>query len=200
MTAHAQPPDAEIKAISHFVAVSGERQAGRQLELIRQAAPAFRDWFSTTGMPDWIGTFDLVSLPYPTRFGLFRAAMTPAPYLSLTHRLIVVRWHDTDGRPRTLLFEPTDVELARRTPYFARLSGSTPNIVRACILASARRRADASAERRHRRQRRRLDHVRPSAHAGRAALDRHDRAGARSLGGRACEAAAPQRETHRAAR
>jgi hypothetical protein len=129
MTGQVQPPHAEIKAISHFVAVSGERQAGRQLELIRQAAPGFRNWFSSTGMPDWIGTFDLVSLPYPTRFGLFRAAMTPAPYLSLTHRLVVVRWHDSDGRPRTLLFEPTDVELARRTPYFARLRASTPNVV-----------------------------------------------------------------------
>jgi hypothetical protein len=128
MTAHVQPPNAEIKAISHFTAVSGERQPGRQLELIRQAAPGFRDWFRTTGMPDWIGTFDLVSLPYPTRFGLFRAALTPTPYLSLTHRLVIVRWHDEDGRPRTLLFEPTDVELARRTPYFARLSESTPNI------------------------------------------------------------------------
>jgi hypothetical protein len=78
-------------------------------------------------MPDWIGTFDLVSLPYPTRFGLFRAAMSPAPFLSLTHRLVIVRWHDRNGRPRVLLFEPTDVELARRTPYFARLSQSIPN-------------------------------------------------------------------------
>ena len=76
MTAHAPPPNGEISAISHFVAVGSERQPGRQLELIRQAAPAFRDWFRTTGMPDWIGTFDLVSLPYPTRFGLFRAAMS----------------------------------------------------------------------------------------------------------------------------
>ena len=77
-------------------------------------------------MPDWIGTFDLVSLPYPTRFGLFRAAISPAPYLSLTHRLVVVRWREPDGKSRVLLFEPTDVELARRTPYFARLRESTP--------------------------------------------------------------------------
>src|SRR5580700_3688731 len=120
------PPVGEITAISHFAAVARERQPGRQLERIRQAAPGFREWFRTTGMPDWIGTFDLVSLPYPTRFGLFRAAITPAPFLSLTHRLIVVRWREPDGKPRVLLFEPTDVELARRTPYFARLSESTP--------------------------------------------------------------------------
>jgi hypothetical protein len=126
MATHVPPLVGEISAISHFAAVARERQPGRQLDLIRQAAPGFREWFRTTGMPDWIGTFDLVSLPYPTRFGLFRAAISPAPYVSLTHRLVVVRWREPDGKPRVLLFEPTDVELARRTPYFARLSESTP--------------------------------------------------------------------------
>jgi hypothetical protein len=33
-----------------------------------------------------------VSLPYPTKFGLFRAALTPSPYLVITNRMIVVRW------------------------------------------------------------------------------------------------------------
>jgi hypothetical protein len=126
MATHVPPPVGEISAISHFAAVAREPQPGRQLDLIREAAPEFRAWFRGTGMPDWIGTFDLVSLPYPTRFGLFRAAISPAPYLSLTHRLVVVRWREPDGKSRVLLFEPTDVELARRTPYFARLSESTP--------------------------------------------------------------------------
>jgi len=96
MATHAQPPNGEIGSISHFAAAANERLPGRQLELIRQAAPGFRDWFRATGMPDWIGTFDLISLPYPTRFGLFRAALSPAPFLSLTHRLVIVRWHDPD--------------------------------------------------------------------------------------------------------
>jgi hypothetical protein len=126
MAVYVPPPVGEITAISHFAAVAREAQPGRQLDLIRQAAPGFREWFRATGMPDWIGTFDLVSLPYPTRFGLFRAALSPAPYLSLVHRLVVVRWREPDGKPRVLLFEPTDVELARRTPYFSRLSASTP--------------------------------------------------------------------------
>ena len=126
MATHVPPPVGEISAISHFAAAAREPQPGRQLDLIRKAAPEFRAWFRTTGMPEWIGTFDLVSLPYPTRFGLFRAAISPAPYLSLTHRLVVVRWREPDGKSRVLLFEPTDVELARRTPYFARLSESTP--------------------------------------------------------------------------
>jgi len=108
--------------------VRAEVQPGRQLQLIQAAAQRFRQWFSSTGMPDWVGTFDLTTLPYPTRFGLWRAARSPAPFLTLTHRMVVVRWRDPDGKPHTLLFEPTDTELARRTPYFARLSASTPDV------------------------------------------------------------------------
>src|SRR5205807_2621179 len=88
-----------------------------------------RSWFRSTGTPDWIGTFDLVTLPYPTRFGLYRAAMSPVPFVTLTHRMLVIRWREPDGHPRTLLFEPTDTELARRTPYFARLSERTPDVL-----------------------------------------------------------------------
>jgi hypothetical protein len=62
-------------------------------------------------MPDSVVTCDLVTLPYPTKFGLFRAAATPAPFLSITNRMLVIRWTDTSGRRRTLLFEPSDVDL-----------------------------------------------------------------------------------------
>jgi hypothetical protein len=115
--------------IEHFAAAEAEAQPGRQLELMRLAAIEFRRWFAGTGSPDWVGTFDLSTLPYPTRFGLYRAALSPSPFLTLTHRLMVIRWREPDGRPRVLLFEPTDVELARRTPYFARLSERTPDVL-----------------------------------------------------------------------
>ncbi|HEY5853862.1 MAG TPA: hypothetical protein VIW24_07365 [Aldersonia sp.] len=73
----------------------------------------------TTGMPDSVATADLVTLPYPTRFGLFRASSAIAPFLSITNRMIVVRWTESGGRKRTLLFEPSDHEFGRYTPYFA---------------------------------------------------------------------------------
>jgi hypothetical protein len=116
------PLPAGWQRIDHFAAADAEPQAGAQLTLVRQAAPRFRDWFATTGTPDYVGTYDLVSLPYPTRFGLFRAHLTPAPFLTITNRLVVIRWHEPDGRARTLLFEPSDVALGANTPYFARLS------------------------------------------------------------------------------
>lgn len=108
--------------VDHFAAADAAPQPGEQLRLIREAAPRFRDWLVLSGCPDFVGTYDLVSLPYPTRFGLFRAARTPVPYLTITNRLVVVRWHEPDGRPQTLLFEPSDVELGANTPYFRRLA------------------------------------------------------------------------------
>jgi hypothetical protein len=117
-----------FRRIDHFANADAERQPGTQLRLINEAAPRFREWFASTGTPDYVGTFDLVSLPYPTRFGLFRAHLSPAPYITITNRLVVIRWRDPDGKPRTLLFEPSDVELGANTPYFARMAKNTERL------------------------------------------------------------------------
>jgi hypothetical protein len=130
MTSTATPPTGApptgLARIEHFTEADAAEQTGVQLRLVREAAPRFREWFAGTGMPDYVGTFDLVSLPYPTKFGLWRAALTPVPFLTITNRLMVIRWKDPDGRPRTLLFEPSDVQLGANTPYFRNLSDSMP--------------------------------------------------------------------------
>ena len=127
MTTIADRPAASsaLARIDHFEAADRAATTGAQLHAIREAAPAFREWFAATGRPDLVSTHDLVSLPYPTKFGLFRAARTPAPYLTITNRLLIVRWRD-DVRTRTLLFEPSDVELGKNTPYFAAMLARTP--------------------------------------------------------------------------
>ena len=102
---------------------------GARLKAARAQGEAFRREFATTGVPDSIETCDLVTLPYPTRFGLFRASRALAPFLSITNRMLVIRWHDSDGRLRTLLFEPSDVELGKYTPYFDKLTQRTPDVV-----------------------------------------------------------------------
>lgn len=103
---------------------------GARLRRAREAAGVFRREFAATGTPDTVGTYDLVSLPYPTKFGLWRAGLSPVPFVTITNRMVVVRWHDTDGRRRTLLFEPSDVELDANTPYFKALAARTPDRVR----------------------------------------------------------------------
>ena len=120
--------------IDVFAAAAAERHPGRQLELIREAAPRFREWLSATGTPDQVRTCDLVTLPYPTRFGLWRAAISPTPFLTITNRMLIVRWQEEDGRPRTLLFEPTDIDLARNTPFFVDLERRTPSLLAGLFL------------------------------------------------------------------
>ncbi|MEU6556373.1 hypothetical protein ABZ915_39930 [Streptomyces sp. NPDC046915] len=102
---------------------------GGRLRTARAEAGAFRGEFASTGTPDSVVTCDLVTLPYPTRFGLFRASRAIAPFLSITNRMLVIRWHDSDGRPQVLLFEPSDVELGRYTPYFDNLAQRTPGVL-----------------------------------------------------------------------
>lgn len=99
---------------------------GAHLRLVREAASDLRGEFAATGTPDWVTTVDLYGLPYPTGFGLYRAAVSPVPFVTITNRMMVIRWTDSDGTPRTMLWEPSDVELDRNTPYFASLAEKYP--------------------------------------------------------------------------
>ncbi|WP_109365514.1 hypothetical protein [Mycobacteroides chelonae] len=103
---------------------------GARLRATRTSALDFRSEFAATGRPDSVTTHDLISLPYPTRYGLFRAAMSPAPFVTITNRMLLVRWTEPDGTRRTLLFEPSDHELDSYTPYFAELQRRTPGAAR----------------------------------------------------------------------
>lgn len=102
---------------------------GARLRLARAQAEAFRVELASTGTPDSVATCDLISLPYPTRFGLFRASRAIAPFLSITNRMLVIRWTESDGRSKVLLFEPSDHEQGRYTPYFDNLSQHTPGFL-----------------------------------------------------------------------
>ncbi|MGW7296393.1 hypothetical protein [Streptomyces sp. NPDC054829] len=107
-----------------------EEPPGARLRAARRQAAAFRAEFASTGTPDSVVTCDLVTLPYPTRFGLFRASKALAPFLSITNRMLVIRWTESDGRKRVLLFEPSDHERGRYTPYFDSLARRTPGVLR----------------------------------------------------------------------
>ncbi|MFD6450417.1 hypothetical protein ACFWF3_06510 [Nocardia sp. NPDC060220] len=116
-----------VDSLTDLSAISGG--LGARLTAIRAQAVAFKQEFLGTGTPDSVTTCDLVTLPYPTRFGLFRASRAIAPFLAITNRMLVIRWRESDGTPRVLLFEPSDVELGRYTPYFDKLVERTPDMV-----------------------------------------------------------------------
>ena len=125
----ARERDLPFSPLHSFTEAARATTSGAQLRLIREAAPRFRDDFRATGTPDSVATYDLVTVPYPTAYGLFRAARSPLPYLAMSNRMLIVRWRDADGRRRTLLWEPSDVELARNVPFYADLARITPRLI-----------------------------------------------------------------------
>ena len=124
-----------MKTIDIFEESDRQTLPGRQLAAIREAAPAFHDWFSATGTVRAVRTFDLVGLPYPTEYALFRAhSQIASPFVRITNRFLVVQFDDHDGVLRTLLVGPTDVELAENTAYFEALGARLPGAVQSVAV------------------------------------------------------------------
>ncbi|MEZ4409226.1 MAG: hypothetical protein R3A52_22570 [Polyangiales bacterium] len=67
-----------------------------------------------------VRTLPLTTLLYPTRYAFGGAALSPAPFVTLTHRCLLVQFRQ-GAALKTLLFNPTDIDRARRAPYFARV-------------------------------------------------------------------------------
>jgi hypothetical protein len=77
-------------------------------------------------LPEYVGTFDLARVPYPSEYAFFRARRRGSPLITFTNRMIVVRWRERTGARQTLLWEPSDVSLGRNVPFYVDLARSTP--------------------------------------------------------------------------
>jgi hypothetical protein len=115
------------------------------LDVIVEAAPDLKRAIVASGRPRGVATGDLLAYPYPTSFGLWRAARSPAPFLWLTSRMLVVQWEEPlpkrgragpATRRRTLLWCASDHERAASTPVAIRFRAST--VVPERFLASPR--------------------------------------------------------------
>jgi hypothetical protein len=109
---------------------------GAALAAVVEAAPDLKRAVVDTGQVGGVTTGDLVTFPYPTSFGLWRAARSPAPLLWLTARFLVVQWEEPTGprrrgreratRLRTLLWGAFDVDRAATVPAALHLGPRVP--------------------------------------------------------------------------
>ncbi len=97
-----------------------ETRHGAQLRAVRRAAERVRDGLAGGPRCIAVRTLPLTTLVYPTRYAFWAAAFAPAPFVTLTHRCVLVQFFQ-QGELRHLLFNPTDIDGARATPFFARL-------------------------------------------------------------------------------
>ena len=93
---------------------------GPQLRAIRRGAERLRDRLASGPRAVAVRTMPLSTVPYPTRYAFWAAALSPAPMVTMTHRCLLVQFLQ-QGELKNLLFNPTDIVGARATPFFARL-------------------------------------------------------------------------------
>jgi glyoxylase-like metal-dependent hydrolase (beta-lactamase superfamily II) len=99
--------------------------AGSRTEAVRTAAGRLKQRLKQAPRAQSVRTFDLITLPYPTKYGLGGVARVAAPFLMMTNRMQIVTFVD-EGVTRRLLVNPSDHERNEATPFFARLRDQAP--------------------------------------------------------------------------
>jgi hypothetical protein len=87
-------------------------------DAVMRGAKAIRERFDAEKPVVAVRTLPLATAVYPTKFAYWGTAFSPAPYVTLALNALLVQFRQR-GRVKNLLFEPTDVEGAKRTPFYA---------------------------------------------------------------------------------
>jgi hypothetical protein len=117
-TSHADPV---LRPLDCFAGVRRHPTPSDRLAAIRRQARAFREQMLDGPIARLVRSFDLVKVPYPTRYALRDACSLPTPYVHILNRLLVIQF-DTPHGVKTLLGEPLDRIGNAQTPFFNRLA------------------------------------------------------------------------------
>src|SRR5215208_7893174 len=88
----------DLTRLPELDAAWAEPTAGGRLTAVRRAARALHDRLTDSGPVTAVRTFDLVTFPYPTRFGLDGAALAVAPFVMMRNRVQLVQTRAVDAR------------------------------------------------------------------------------------------------------
>lgn len=94
---------------------------GPRVEALRVAGRALGDELRRSPKVRGVKTLDNATLPYPTRFAFNGAVPLPWPFVTMIHRTLLVEVVTEAGLKR-ILFNPSDAEAARATPFFTKLA------------------------------------------------------------------------------
>ncbi len=117
------PVDARIpwvRKIHDLDEAWGMSTAGARCEALRQRGAMVGDALREGAKVGGVVTLPLTTLLYPTTFAFNRAVPLPNPYVVMTHRTLLVQVETDEGR-KNILFNPTDIDASRKTPFFAKL-------------------------------------------------------------------------------
>lgn len=109
-----------FQRIPHFDGTRDDLRPLRRVEAVRAAAQDFRHDMLTRPRVRFYKSFELVRVPYPSKFAYLNAFALPTPFVHLCNRLFVIQFDSAEGL-KTLLVGPSDWEHQRETPFFAQL-------------------------------------------------------------------------------
>lgn len=133
-----QLSDIGARTIPEFDGVHDVWPRGDRLQAVREAATAYKTRFKAQGQVRAVKSIDIAAAPYPTSFAFHDAAKAPhVPLLAFINRMIVVQYDDFDGKPRTLVFEPTVAAGSAEAPFYRQLQATMDKIPGANKFAEA---------------------------------------------------------------
>lgn len=109
-----------VRKVHHLDEARGIRSAGRRLEAMRRAALRLGDELREDPAVVAVRTIPVSDLVYPTKFAFQNALRLPYPYVTMRHRCLLVQVQTEDGL-KNILFNPTDRQSSRETPFFKQL-------------------------------------------------------------------------------
>jgi glyoxylase-like metal-dependent hydrolase (beta-lactamase superfamily II) len=92
---------------------------GPKLRAVRSAGEELHEQLSRGPRVICVRSLPVTTLGYPTKYAFWNAQISPAPFVIMTHRALLVQFL-AKGDIKTLLFNPTDDVAARQTPFFER--------------------------------------------------------------------------------
>jgi hypothetical protein len=123
----------ELRPLTELDGARAGSGAGPRLRALEAGAARLRERFAASPRCLAVRSLPLTTLLYPTKYAFWSAALSPAPFVMLTHRALLVQFLQR-GEVKTLLFNPSDIVAARATPYFRRLIELTGEFVALNLL------------------------------------------------------------------
>jgi hypothetical protein len=112
-----------LRRSTHFDGTRDHPRPLARLDNIRQAAKDFRRELLAQSKVLYYQSFELVRVPYPTKYAYLNAYSGISRFVHLCNRLFVIQFRSSEG-VKTLLVGPSDWENQRETPFFDRLNKS----------------------------------------------------------------------------
>lgn len=128
----------ELQAIPDFDGARDSLGPAHRLAVVRQRAVAFRERMLKESDVVFYRSINLITVPYPVKYGLRDAAISISPFISILNRLFVVQYN-TEAGLKTLLFSPSDAEVGEKTPFFDTLLNTVLRPVLEPLLVPFRR-------------------------------------------------------------